>query len=139
MPDRETPATALDDRYGRARQRGIDRRLGWALAGAAVLAAIVFLLFGGWQTNSTVEAKVIDYEVIDARTVRVDFHVSAPAGTRVGCAVEALSQSFSTVGWKVIDLPPSDRLTRELSENIVTTYGAATGTVYGCWPVAASR
>jgi len=132
MPVPEAPieasavaSNALDERYGRSRQRGIDKRLGWGLAGIALLAGAAVLAFGGWQSTSTVESKVVHYTVADSRTVTIDFQVSAPAGTRVACAL----------GWKVLRLPPSEQHTRDLSETLITTYGATTGTVRSCWPI----
>lgn len=130
-----TAPPSLDDRYGRTRQLGVDRRLGWGIAGAAVLLGLAVLLFGGWQNNSTVEGKVRHYEVQDPRSVSIDFQVSAPAHTRVACALEALSESYSTVGWKVIVLPPSAQLIRSVDETLATTYEATTGTVRSCWAV----
>jgi len=131
----EIAAAALDERYGRSRQRGVDKRLGWGLAGAALLLGAAVVLFGGWQTSHTVESKVIHYEVQDPQTVLIEFQVSAPAGTPIACALEALSESYSTVGWKVVELPASEQRTRNLSETLATTYAATTGTVRSCWPV----
>lgn len=128
------PAT-IDDRYGRSRQRGIDTRIGWALAGAAVLAGLIFLAFGGWQETSRVEYRDLAYSVEGQREVRVDFEVTAPAGAPVACTIEALSPSYATVGWKVIELEPSDTRTRRFSETLVTTYEATTGVVRSCWIV----
>ncbi|MBN9612811.1 MAG: DUF4307 domain-containing protein [Actinobacteria bacterium] len=126
---------SLDDRYGRTRRRGVDKRLGWGIAIGALLLGLAVLLFGGWQSSNTVEGKVIHYQVQDPRTVAVDFQVSAPTGTEVACALEALSKSYSTVGWKVVVLPPSDQLTRSISETMAPTYLATTGTVRSCWAV----
>lgn len=130
-----TAPSSLDDRYGRTRQLGVDKRLGWGIAIGALLLGLVVLLFGGWQGNNTVEGKVRHYEVQDPRTVAIDFQVSAPAQTEVACALEALSESYSTVGWKVIVLPPSAQLTRSVSDTLATTYEATTGTVRSCWAV----
>jgi hypothetical protein len=130
------PSTAaLDERYGRGRQRGIDRRLGWGVAIAALALGLVVLLWGGWQTTSTVEFRDLHYEVVDQRTVRLDFEVSAPPGTRVACALEALSGSYATVGWSILELPVTDQRTRRFSETLVTTYEGATGTLRSCWVV----
>lgn len=133
----ERRVSSLDERYGRTRQRGIDRRLGWALAGIALLAGLAVVLFGGWQTASSIEFRVLHYEVVDERTVTVDYEVTAPAGARVACAAEALSPSYATVGWSVRELPESDQRTRRFTETLVTTYEATTGTLRSCWVVEA--
>lgn len=135
-PLTDTPddaAILLDDRYGRSRQRGIDRRVGWVLAGAALLTGLAVLLFGGWHTSSTLEFRDLSYEVIDAAHVTVDFEVTAPRGSEVACAVEALSPSFATVGWRILELPTSDQRTRRFSETLVTSYEATTGALRSCW------
>jgi hypothetical protein len=123
----------LDDRYGRGRRRRIDRRLGWGVAGALLVAGLAFLLFGGWQTGSTIEFRDLAYSVVDERTVEVDFEVTAPPGSDVVCALEALSESYSQIGWKVHELPASDQRTRRFTDTLVTTGPATTGIVKSCW------
>ncbi|WP_416445662.1 DUF4307 domain-containing protein [Leucobacter sp. HNU] len=59
-------------------------------------------------------------------------------GTRVACAVEALSPSFATVGWKVVELPESQERTRRFSEELATTYAATAGQVKECWVLQAA-
>jgi len=129
---------SLDERYGRSRRRGIDRRLGWSFAVLLVLLGLVVVVFGNWHTTSSTEAKVKHYVVQDDRTVTLDYTVTAPAGSLVVCALEALSESFSTVGWKVIEFPASERITREFNESLLTTYRATTATVHSCWISAAA-
>lgn len=126
---------AIDERYDRRRQRGIDRRIGWALGGAAVLGGIAFLVFGGLPSAESVEFHDLHYEVVDARTVSVDFEVTAPPGLPVACAVEALSPSFATVGWKVVEIPAAEQRTRRFTTTLVTTYEATTGALRNCWVV----
>lgn len=125
--------TLLDERYGRGRKRAIDKRFGWIAAGALVLGGAAFLVFGGWQQTSGVESKVLDYSVVDERTVRLDAQVTVPAGADAICAIEALSESYATVGWKLIELPASDERTRRFTTTVVTTSQATTGTVRECW------
>lgn len=131
----DTPQALLDERYGRGRQRGIDRRLGWGIAGAALLLGLVVLLFGGWYSTSSIEFRDLSYDVVDARTVTVDFEVTAPAGAPVACALEALSPSYATVGWKILELPASEQRTRRFSETLVTSYEATTGALRNCWVI----
>lgn len=123
----------LDDRYGTGRKRSIDRRFGWIAAGLLVLGGLVFLLFSGWQSSTDLEFKTLSYSVIDERTVTVDAQVTVPAGSNAVCAFEALSESYSTVGWKLVELPASENRTRSISPMIITTAPATTGTVRECW------
>lgn len=123
----------LDARYGRARQRGIDRRLGWLIAGLALAGGLAVLVFGGWQQQSALEYRTISYAVVDERTVRVTVEVSAPQRSEVACSLEALSTSYATVGWRLLQPGPSDNLTRRFDVTLVTTAPATTGTVRSCW------
>lgn len=127
------PEALLDERYGRTRQRGLDRRLGWGLAAVALALGLAVLIFGGWQTTSSIEFRDLSYDVVDARTVRMDFEVTAPPGAPVACALEALSPSYATVGWRILELPAAEQRTRRFSETLVTSYEATTGALRSCW------
>ena len=125
---------ALEDRYGRGKKRGIDRRIAWGAGAVLLLSGLAVLLFGGGLQSSNIEFKVLSYEVdATAASAMVDFQVSAKPGSEVACAVEALSESYATVGWKVISLPASDSRTQRLTESVVTTYPATTATLRSCW------
>ncbi len=138
MEDAVTDAAgALDERYGRTSKRGIDRRLGWVIGSLAVIGGLIFLFFGGWQTTSKVETHDLHYEVIDDRSVTLDFEVTSQPGAPVACAIEALSTSFATVGWEVVELPIAEQRTRRFTSTLVTTYPATTATLRSCWVVEA--
>lgn len=132
-PAADPAAELFDDRYGRGRQRGFDKRFGWIAGGVLLLGGLVFVLFGGWHQTSDLEFKTLHYAVIDDRTVMVDAQVTAPANTDVVCVIEALSTSRATVGWKLVELPASDERTRRFTADTVTTGPATTGTVRECW------
>jgi hypothetical protein len=123
----------LDERYGRGRRRRFDRRLGWGAAAVLLLAGLAVLLFSGWQNANTIEFRDLAYSVVDDRTVEIDFEVSAPPGTEVVCALEALSESYAQLGWRVHELPASEQRTRRFSDTLVTTGPATTGVVKSCW------
>lgn len=125
--------TLLDERYGRGRTRAFDKRFGWVAAGALMLGGVAFLVFGGWQQTSGIESKVLDYSVMDGRTVQVEVQVTIPAGADAICAIEALSESYATVGWRLVELPRGDERTRRFTTTVVTTSPATTGTVRECW------
>jgi hypothetical protein len=106
--------------------------LGAAAAFIAVFAAwLIWAGIGG--TDSQLDAKDTGYEVVDDRTVTVRWDFTIPPGTPATCAVEALNSSFGIVGWKVIEVPASDRITRSLTETVLTTELAVTGLIYRCW------
>lgn len=134
----ETPGAAqnlLDERYGRGKKRSFDKRFAWIAAGALVLAGLGVLLFGGWQQGTNIDFRDLDYSVVDERTVAVDAQITIPVGTPAICAFEAMSESYATVGWKLVELPASDEHSRIMSATIITTSPATTGTVRECWTV----
>jgi hypothetical protein len=47
--------------------------------------------------------------------------------------VQALDSRYGVVGWKIVDVPPSDQRTRLLTERLRTTNRAETGLIYRCW------
>lgn len=128
--------TLLDERYGKGRKRTLDRRLGWIVGGATVLTGLGFVLFGGWQQGTDLEFKDLHYSVIDDTSVSVDVQVTAPASATVVCAIEALSTSHGTVGWKQVTIPPGDERTRRFTSTMITTSPATTGRVRDCWELA---
>ena len=123
----------LDERYGRRKQHGIDRRIAWIAGGALAALGLLVVFFGGWQTTSTIEYANLAYEVVDDRTVRVDAQITAPPGSQPVCALQALSTSRATVGWKIVELGSSDERTRRFETTLVTASPATTGSVRECW------
>jgi len=125
----------LDDRYGRT--PGAARRTRWIALGAAVAFIAVFAAWLVWAglggTGAQFEAKDTGYEVIDDRTVTVHWSFTIQPGTPARCAVQALNSSFGIVGWKVVEVPASDRITRSITETVLTTELAVTGLIYRCW------
>ena len=128
-------STSLDARYGRSPSgRGRDRRLLWIVAGGFALVLVAWVVWAGLDGSAPqIEARDTRHSIIDEHSVSVTFEVSMPAGSSASCAVEALNENFTIVGWKVVDLPPSDLYTRSVTEIIRTTELSNTGLIYRCW------
>lgn len=129
----EVASTLLDERYAASRNRGFDRRFAWIAAVGLLLAGAVVVVFGGWHKTSTIEFRTISYSVSDDQTVKVVGQVTAPADQDVVCAIEALSESYATVGWKLIELPAGGERSRSIDTNVMTTSPATTGSLRECW------
>ncbi len=130
-----TVSAELDARYGRsASRRKRDRILLWSGAALFAVVLIAWVVWAGLDgSKPLIETEDIGYSVVDDHNVTVTFQVSVPVGTATSCAVEALNESFTVVGWKVIDLPPSDEYTRSFTEDLRTSELATTGLIYRCW------
>ena len=125
----------LAERYGRG---PVDRRRNrwWFVATAAAFAVVfgAWLWWGGLSSPAAqLEARDAAYEVIDDRTVTVDWRLTVDPGTPAKCAVQALNARYGVVGWKIVDVPPSEERTRLLTEQLQTTERAETGLIYRCW------
>lgn len=126
-------AAVLDARYGRTRARGVDRKIVYSTIGFVIAGVIVWALFGGWGGGSTaIEHQSVGF-TIDGNEITLKYQVSAPPNSRVACALEATSQSFASVGWKVIEFEPSTKRTREFTETIRTIREPNSASVTFCW------
>ena len=128
-------AEVLDARYGRTARNRTKRK--WTfVAGAAafVVAFAAWVIFGGLDAaRSGIQARDIGFSIIDDHAVDVTFELSAPVGEASYCAVQALSDQFAVVGWKVVEVPAGERFTRRLTERVRTLDTAVTGLIYRCW------
>jgi ABC-type nickel/cobalt efflux system permease component RcnA len=130
-----SPDQDLDARYGRARGNG--RRTRWLLAGAAVL---VIVLIGGWivwgnlgDLSSSLETNDLGHHVNDQHSITVSFELSVTPGTGTSCALQAQNEQHGIIGWKIVDIPPSERFTRSFTQTVRTAERAFTGLIYRCW------
>ena len=132
MTTPQTTQQLLDERYGRVRRRGTR----WAVVIASAVAVLAVGAFA-WMTVSTamntVDADATGFEVVDSRTVVIEFQVSAPAGSAIACALEAQDVQHGVVGWKVVEIPAGETASRALRETVPTVGEATTGFVNSCW------
>ncbi|WEO76193.1 DUF4307 domain-containing protein [Cryobacterium sp. SO2] len=125
----------LDDRYGRTPGTRLrDRRVLWITASVFALILTAWVVWAGLDGSApSIEARDTRHQIIDDNSISVTFEVSLPTGNASSCAVQALNESFTVVGWKVIDLPASDEYTRSFTEVLHTTELSNTGLIYRCW------
>ena len=125
----------LDARYGRTPAATRRRRFI-----AIVVAAAFVVVFGAWVVfaafdgnGSKLETRDLGYTVGGDDSIDVQYTISVEAGTRVSCAVQAQSDKFAIVGWKVVDLPPAPQFTSTYTTTLATSERAVTGLIYQCW------
>jgi hypothetical protein len=129
-----TTQAMLDERYGRTRT-AVSRRRSSILMGVvivAIIGVIAWMSFGN-QSNS-VDGTATAYKVVDEHSTTVTFQLSAPAGSRVACVLEADDTDHGIVGWRVIEYAASNAThARTYTEKIPTVGKATTGLVNSCW------
>ncbi|WP_164863579.1 DUF4307 domain-containing protein [Agromyces sp. LHK192] len=130
------PDASLDARYGRtSRNRRRDRRL---LIAGAIAFAVVLVSWVVWAgldgQRPSIEVAGTGHTLLnDERAVEVTWRLSVPAGNDTACVVQAFNDDFTVVGWKVVEIPASDRYTRTFTETVRVAQEANTGLVEHCW------
>ena len=131
----EVDSDLLSSRYGQTTTASRQQRI-WAVTGVAGV-AVVLIAWLWWaglaQPTAQFETRDLGYELVSDREVIVKFEVSAPPGTQLNCAVQALNASYGIVGWQILDIPASDQRTRVFNQPVRTSEQAVTGLLYQCW------
>jgi len=126
----------VSERYGRGRARR--RRDRWLLGGAAAAFAVVLVAWVVWAgldgTTAQVQATDLGHRLLnEERAVEVTWRLSVPAGNETACIVQAYNEDFTVVGWKIVEIPASDRPLRTLTETVRVAQEANTGLISRCW------
>lgn len=136
-----TPQTSssltVSERYGTPR-RSLSRRVKLTLAGGALGVAVIgagFFALG--QGGPQIDSKDVGFAVADAGHIAVDFQITKDPEATVHCAVQALSENYAVVGWKVATIgPATDGDTARTTAHRVqlrTESQAVSGGVDSCW------
>lgn len=128
--------TALDVRYGRTRShRTRDRVLLVVGAVAVAVVVVAWVVWAGFDGQTpSVEATDTSHVVMnDERAVEVTWTLSVPPGNETACIVQAYDDDFTIVGWKVVEIPASDRHLRSFTERVRVAQEANTGLISRCW------
>lgn len=128
-------ADLVASRYGTTpRSRTRQRLLAYTGAAGVTVVLIAWLAWAGLaQPTAQFETRDLGYELVSDREVVVKFELSAPPGTELACAVQALNASYGIVGWQVLEIPASDERTRVFNQPVRTSEQAVTGLLYECW------
>ena len=125
----------LERRYGRTPDRR--RRERWILGGAALAFAVVLVAWVVWAgldgSRPQVQATDLGHRLIDDHSVEVTWRLSVPAGNETACIVQAYNEDFTVVGWRIVEIPASERPLRTFTETVRTALEPNTGLVSECW------
>ena len=123
----------VDARYGRSRNRKVDRIIVFVTIGLVLLGVVIWALFGGWGGNAvSVSYKDLGFSIEDDQ-VTVTYQVSAPANSEIACVLESMSESFASVAWKVVEIEPSESITRSFTYTMRTIREPNSAYVVRCW------
>ena len=125
----------LDTRYGRTAERRVRTRvlaIGAAIAVAVVVVAWVFWA-GLFSPSASLETKDVGFVELSDTSVEVKWQLTAPANSPVSCAVKAISEKHAVIGWKIVEVEPSERTTRSLSAVLRTSEKPNGGLIFRCW------
>lgn len=125
----------LDSRYGRTPAHRARMRLVAALAAVGVAVAVIgwVVWVGLLSPDASIEAKDVGFVELSDSSVEVRWQLTAPAGAPVSCAVKAVSEKHAVIGWRIVEVPPSETTTRVLRETLRTSEPPVGGSVYRCW------
>ncbi|MDO4241158.1 MAG: DUF4307 domain-containing protein [Microbacteriaceae bacterium] len=131
----EKPAqnTYLAARYGTKKRRRTDRII--AITGAAVIAGLIgYAFIGGgiFSHKSDIDYRDIAHSIETDHTATLKFELTVATGHPVSCAIEALGSAKESLGFTVLEIPPSQERTRLITHNLRTLSRASTITVKSC-------
>jgi hypothetical protein len=132
----EQQTEALAARYGRTRTRRTRDRL--LLIGGAIAFAVVLIAWVVWAgldgQKPSVEATDTGHRLLnEQRAVEVTWTLAVLPGNETACIVQAFDEDFTIVGWRVVEIPASDRHLRSFTERVRVARDANTGLISRCW------
>lgn len=127
--------TALDVRYGRTRNA---RRRSIAIGVVVgVVIAAVLALWVVWSDvadmSQLTESRTITRETLSDHELEIVFQVTAPTQDRVDCAVVAVNDLETPVGWKIVPVTLGEEHTQVTSTVMQTSERPSNAMVYRCW------
>lgn len=128
-------SAALDARYGRS--AGKRRRDRWIAVSVAIFVAVVVGAWVVWAgldlASGGLDSTDIGHDVLNDRSVSINYQVSMPPGSTASCALQVQNEAHAIVGWKIVDIPASKTNTRAFTEVVRSSELGVTGLIYRCW------
>lgn len=126
---------ALDARYGRTPKRHRRDRIIMIVVG--ILFGIIVTAWVVWAgldgTRGELATQDVAYSIVDDANMSITWQVSVKSGTPVACALQAQNEAHAIVGWKIVELAPSENFNNRYKEDLRTSQRAVTGLIYQCW------
>lgn len=105
----------------------------WAVGIIGCTLAVAVIVWMALASNANrITSTTVSYQVVDNRSVIVDFDVTVEPGTALLCEVRAMAANFAVVGSVEVPVSPSSELTSSHRATVRTASLAVTGIVYGC-------
>lgn len=98
--------TSLSNRYG-APKRAVPKKTQKILLAAALVLALVWILWAVIGANTGVNHKLLSYNVVDATQTTVDLTVTKSPDATAECVLKAMNESYAVVGWNTITVGPN--------------------------------
>ncbi|MFC3298586.1 DUF4307 domain-containing protein [Arthrobacter agilis] len=140
MSSSSTPPPRVANRYGSPKPKkplGRARMLVIAALTVAVAAVAAVAVTSG---SPPVSSKDVGFSIASDGRTSVDFEVTKDRSATAQCAVQALSENYAVVGWRVVTIGPADDganaggTTAHRTE-VRTDSPAVSGGVNACWIV----
>ncbi len=104
-----------------------------------VLGIVFTLAFGGWLfyreysvAGERVMARLMAFDIVDARTASIRFEVTKPPEQAVVCTLQAQDVHHAVVGSAQVTVGPSPQRTTTQEATIRTTTPAVAALVHSC-------
>lgn len=126
---------SLATRYGRQPSHSDRKRRTVIIISAVAMALfVVWLIWSGIGGSTTpLQATDTAHNIEDSHHVSVTFTIETDPGRTAACAVQAMNDDFAVVGWKIVEVPASNRRARSFTEIVRTTELSNTGLIKYCW------
>ena len=99
----------------------------WAVGVIGCGLAVIAIVWIALASNAgRITSTTVSYQVVDNRSVVVDFDVT------LVCEIRAMAANFAVVGSVEVPVPASTELTTSHEATVRTASLAVTGIVYGC-------
>lgn len=126
---------SVEELEGPQSSQPVRRHPWWLWAGgiAAIVVAIIGLAFATFTgNNAQIRFTVVGFTVLGPEATQLEFDLAKAKSTTVECAVEALAEDHSQVGYQLVSTGPSPYLDQRVTVTIPTTHEAVTAVVKSC-------